>query len=113
VSPKVAYREHNAQFEEWAKRFPKEAATIRTEAAKEFAAERPARKAAVVTDKVAAFVEKGELPIADDVGMSEQELSQVLSLIALTPAENLSGKLSPQRAASLAAKLRSTSTTSP
>jgi hypothetical protein len=106
VSPKVAYREHKAQFEEWAKQFPKEAASIRTEAAKEFAAEAPARKAAATAERIASVVAQGRIPLAQEVGVTEDELFDVLDLAGVTADDYKTGTLSRERASQLAAALK-------
>jgi hypothetical protein len=108
VSPKIAAVEYRNEFDAWAKRFPKEAQSVRAEVAKEGAARQATAKAAAPLLKVADYIEQnaGALPVGEDVGMSDEELSATLGVLGVSQAENIAGGVSGERAANLIARLR-------
>lgn len=113
VSPKVAYREHNAQFQDWAKRFPKEAEAIRAEVAKESAAERSARKVETSASEVVAQVRAGRIPTAEELGVSRDERISLLKIAGLTPADLRANSMSEESATRLSEALKATRTPAP
>lgn len=113
VSPKVAYREHNAQFQDWAKRFPKEAEAVRAEVAKESAAERSVRKAETATSEVVAQVRAGRIPTAEQLGVSREERISLLKIAGLTPADLRANSMSEESATRLSEALKATRTPAP
>lgn len=113
VSPKVAYREHNAQFQDWAKRFPKEAEAVRAEVAKESAAERSVRKAETATSEVVAQVRAGRIPTAEQLGVSREEHISLLKIAGLTPADLRANSMSEESATRLSEALKATRTPAP
>ena len=108
VSPKIAAVEYRNEFDAWAKRFPKEAQVVLTEVAKEGAARQATAKAAAPLLKVADYIEQnaGALPVGEDVGMSDEDLSITLGMLGVSQAENSEGRVSEERAADLIARLR-------
>ena len=108
VSPKIAAVEYRNEFDAWAKRFPKEAQSVLAEVTKEGAARQATAKAAAPLLKVADYIEQnaGALPVGEDVGMSDEELSATLGMLGVSQAENIAGGVSGQRAANLIARLR-------
>lgn len=113
VSPKVAYREHNAQFQDWAKRFPKEAEAVRAEVAKESTAERSVRKAETATSEVVAQVRAGRIPTAEQLGVSREERISLLKIAGLTPADLRANSMSEESATRLSEALKATRTPAP
>ena len=79
-----------------------------TEVAKEGAARQATAKAAAPLLKVADYIEQnaGALPVGEDVGMSDEDLSITLGMLGVSQAENSEGRVSEERAADLIARLR-------